>query len=446
MKKRIFMCALIALSICSATSLFAGGRSLNVNQSAEYCKTLNRVATNDADADLAYFNPAGTALLSDGLYLYLSNQAIIQPISIKSVGGHWNELVGIKDEYKAKKYGYMFPDLFLTYKKEKFAWSFGFIPAGGGGTATYPDGLQQIDATLPFMAPIINSIYSALGLGLGGGPMGPYVFSRFSGSSAIYGAQTSFAYAVLKDKVSLSAGYRFMYGDNSFDGKIVSPGGGYGGYIPLGSIFHATQRGSAHGVILGISAKPIENLTIALRGEWMSQLRLKTNSRDWFIVGLSDSSFRDGMSKAAQLPANLNAGIAYKIEGVQISGSFIYFFNQFALWNGKEKGYIGGYDVGLGLDYTLKAIPLNIGAGYLYANSGARPSGRDQMWEELNYHDVGIGLSYSFLNNTLKITVAEKLTFFEPENVNKGQMIRVLPVRVYKFGTNTSIGISYKVI
>ncbi len=443
MKKLLLICAFAVLTGFFASEVLAGGRNFNVNQSGEYVKTLNRVATNDSDADMAFFNPAGTSLVADGLYLYLSNQVILQPINIVPVGGHWNELAGIKDEYKAKKYGYMFPNIFLNYKKDNFAWSLGFLPIGGGGSATYPDGLQQIDATLQFMGPIINGFYSGLGLA---GPFGRIVVSKFDGSSAVYGGQTNISYAIIKNVLSIAAGYRFMYGDSTYDGKIYSPGGGYGGYIPMGSQFHATQRGSSHGVILGVSVKPVENLIIALRGEWMSQMRLKTNSRDWFIVGFSDSSFRDGMSKAAQMPANLNAGVAYKIEGLQISGSFIYYFNQFSYWNGKEKGYIGGYDAGLGLDYTFKSFPLNIGAGYLYSNSGARPSGRDQMWEELNSHSVSAGLSYSFLNNTLKITVAEWLAFFTPEDVNKGQMIKFLPARLHKMGYYTALGISYKVL
>jgi hypothetical protein len=443
MRKFLLFVSITIIVVCFSSEIFAGGRNLNVNQSGEYCKTLNRIATNDTDADRAYFNPAGTALVPDGLYLYLSNQIVIQPISIKPVGGHLNELAGIKNEYKAKKYGYMFPNIYLNYKKDRFAWSFGFVPIGGGGSASYPDGLQQIDATLKLMGPFINGIYSSYGLK---GPFGNFVISKFDGSSAVYGAQSSFAYAVIKDKLSLSVGYRFEYGDSTFDGKIYSPVGGYYGYIPAGSNFHATQRGMGHGIILGISAKPMDDLTVTLRGEWMSQMRLKTNSRDWLIVGMSDSSFRDGMSKAAQSPANLNAGIAYRINGLQLAASFIYFFNQFALWNGKEEGYTGGYDLGFGLDYTFKDFPLNIGAGYLFNNSGARPSGRDQMWEELNAHNVSAGLSYSFLNNTLKLTVAELLSFYTPEDVNKGSMLRILPARVTKTSYNTAIGISYKAI
>jgi hypothetical protein len=94
-------------------------------------------------------------------------------------------------------------------------------------------------------------------------------------------------------------------------------------------------------------------------------------------------------------PANLNAAVAYKINGLQIAGSFVYCFNQFAMWNGKEKGYTGRYDLGIGLDYTFNAFPLDIGEGYLFNNSGARPGGRDQLREELNANNVSAGLPSS---------------------------------------------------
>ena len=117
----------------------------------------------------------------------------------------------------------------------------GLIGIGGGGSAEYPNGLQQIDASLKLLGPIINGLYTSLGLGA---PFGPVVVSKFSGSSAVYGAQTSVAFALMKDKLGLSIGYRFEYGDSVFKGKIYSPGGAYGGYIPMGSEFHASQKGA----------------------------------------------------------------------------------------------------------------------------------------------------------------------------------------------------------
>jgi len=70
---------------------------------------------------------------------------------------------------------------------------------------------------------------------------------------------------------------------------------------------------------------------------------------------------------------------------------------------------------------------LNISRGYLYNNSGARPGGRDKIWEELNVFNVSAGLSNSFLDNSLKLTVAELLSLYTPEDINKGVVIRFFP-------------------
>jgi hypothetical protein len=448
MKKTVLMALTLAVFAGVPMALFAGGPTVNTNQSAEYCKVLHRIASTDPDA--AYFNPAGTAFMRDGLYLYLSNQTVYMPMQIRVRGGDANVYAGVsRGKYNILKYAWYFPSAYMVYRKGGWAWSIAGMPIGGGGNGEYKNGLQMIDALLGRSAAglgtLVNQLYNRVGIP--GNVINGPVLSRFSGSSTVYGVQTSVAYAFLEEKVSVSLGYRYMLGDQTYDAKLLSIGGAYGGILPLGSDFHARQTGMAHGIILGVSVRPVEGLTMGLRGEWNGPLRLTAKSHDALIVGMVDSGFMNGGKTHMQLPAIFNAGLSYRIEGVQISCSFIYYFNQFAQMKGKEKGYTGGIDTGIGIDYTFRKVPLNIGAGYLYNESGARPSARSQMSEELDSHNVGFGISYKF-NDDIMLTIALGYAYAAPANVNRGQAngLRLLPVLMHKEAYLAAIGLTCKVL
>ena len=87
MRKGLIAVGIIVLMVGLASSLQAGGIINKQNLSADYIRTLNRNAATDM-ADAAAFNPAGTAMMQDGLYLkadaiYLwkdySNQTAVRP-------------------------------------------------------------------------------------------------------------------------------------------------------------------------------------------------------------------------------------------------------------------------------------------------------------------------------------------------------------------------------
>jgi long-chain fatty acid transport protein len=448
MKNMLVVSSLCAMVIGITAALYAGAPNEVTNHGAEYCKTLNRAASTEPDA--VYNNPAGTALMADGLYLYLSNQFVYQPVDIMVRGGDANIYAGLsRGEYRGEKYALLLPDFYLVYKKNQLAVSVGLFGIGGGGEAKYNSGLQMIDALLntgPLgLGSQLDSLYGTL-FGLGG-PFGQAVVSKFSGSSNVYCGQVNLAYAFLNDRLSVSLGGRFMMGSQILDAKIFSPGGFYSGYVPFGSDFHSNQFGVAGGIVASVSARPIKDLTVSLRGEWNSPLRLNAKSTDYLIVGLVNSGYMNQGKTHMQMPALMAVGAAYQISGFQISASYIYYFNQFAQMKQREKGYTGGYDVGIGLDYTFKQIPLNIGIGYLWAFEGARPSIQDQLNEELDQHNWSIGFTWTFKHD-IKLTIAEIFSLYVPENVNRGAItgLRLIPAKFYKQSYDTAIGITYKVL
>ena len=87
MRKGLVGFMVLVVLVGLSSSVYAGGIINKQNLSADYIRTLNRNAANDM-ADAAAFNPAGTAMMQDGLYvkadaIYFwkdySNQTAIQP-------------------------------------------------------------------------------------------------------------------------------------------------------------------------------------------------------------------------------------------------------------------------------------------------------------------------------------------------------------------------------
>ena len=74
------------------------------------------------------------------------------------------------------------------------------------------------------------------------------------------------------------------------------------------------------------------------------------------------------------------------------------------------------------------------------------PAAATSSGKSSDANNVSAGLSYSFLNNTLKLTVAELISIYMPMDVNKGTMLKLLPARLHKMSYDTTIGISYKAI
>ncbi len=69
MKKRLFILSALAIAACH--SAYAGGVMTNTNQSVQFIRSLARGTSLDADA--AYYNPAGTAFMTDGLHFTIGN-------------------------------------------------------------------------------------------------------------------------------------------------------------------------------------------------------------------------------------------------------------------------------------------------------------------------------------------------------------------------------------
>ena len=205
MKKLTFIVAFTLM----VNAAFSIGLLTNNNQSAQFIRMMSRNASLDIDA--VYYNPAGLIKLENGWHFAINNQTIIQTKHIDSKFPLLND-----GKYQGDVFAPIFPTGFAVYKKDKWAFSFGFGPNAGGGTATFDRGLPSFE--IP-----ISKIPSALaGLALVDPSLavsGYDVDLKFDGSSIYWGLQVGATYKV-NEVFSVYGGVRYMPAKNTYQGTI----------------------------------------------------------------------------------------------------------------------------------------------------------------------------------------------------------------------------------
>jgi long-subunit fatty acid transport protein len=201
MKKTLLACMMV---VTSAFSTYAGGILTNANQSVQYVRMLSRNASTQLDA--VYFNPAGVMKLENGLHFGINNQTIFQTRTI-TTGADLNRKEFIGD-VKAP----VFPSAFAVYKMDKLAFSLGFGPNGGGGSADYKNGLPSFEKQIAVIPASLT---------LNGIPTNDYSANiSFSGQSVFWGIQLNGSYAI-NDIISVAAGVRVLLATNTYEGTIT---------------------------------------------------------------------------------------------------------------------------------------------------------------------------------------------------------------------------------
>jgi long-chain fatty acid transport protein len=194
------------LTILSATfvtgSLFAGGLVTNTNQSATWVRLPSRNASIETDA--VYYNPAGLMLMDNGFHFSINNQTIFQTRTVETTYPYLNS-----GTFKGTVTAPIFPSIYAAYKLDKFAFSVGFMPIGGGGGATYEDGLPSFEMSQSDLVPALAT------KGATAYNMDVY----FKGSSIFFGFQGAVSYKI-NDWISVAAGARYVTAKNTYEGFL----------------------------------------------------------------------------------------------------------------------------------------------------------------------------------------------------------------------------------
>lgn len=188
---------------------YAGGLLTNTNQSAQFIRMMSRNASTDIDA--VYFNPAGLIHLEDGWHFAFHSQTIYQTKTVESNFPLLND--GL---YEGVVEVPIFPSAFAVYKNEDWAFSLGFGPNGGGGSATFDRGLPSFEIPITKVVPGLaglTQINPALNV------TGYSADLSFEGSSVFWGIQLGATYLV-NDIFSVYGGVRYLPAKNSYRGTI----------------------------------------------------------------------------------------------------------------------------------------------------------------------------------------------------------------------------------
>jgi long-subunit fatty acid transport protein len=187
--------------------VFAGGLLTNGNQSAQYIRMLSRNASTDYDA--VYFNPAGLMKLENGFFVSVQSQTLFQTKTITSGYPYLNS-----STYDGKVTVPVFPTAFAIYKMDKFAFSLGFGPNSGGGSAEYGTGLPSFEKTISSLVP------SLAGLAKIGQTITNYKTDiSFKGESIFWGIQGGVTYKI-NEMFSVYGGARYVPATNTYTGYI----------------------------------------------------------------------------------------------------------------------------------------------------------------------------------------------------------------------------------
>ena len=190
---------------------FAGDYLTNTNQNTAFLRMIARGASIDVDG--VYSNPAGLAFLpKDGLQVALTIQSAYQTRDIAATSPLWTmDGQTTVRNYEGKASAPVIPSIHAVYKKGDWAFSGSFAIVGGGGKASFDNGLPMFDAAAISLATSAS-----------GGILKPNMYninSAMEGRQYIYGFQLGASYKI-NEHFAVFAGARMNYFTGGYKGFL----------------------------------------------------------------------------------------------------------------------------------------------------------------------------------------------------------------------------------
>ncbi len=412
------------------------------NLSAKWIRSTVRNATLDGGADMVNFNPAGLALLNDGLYLSLSNQTLFR------YPKHEFTFASVDYSFEQDGIDPFVPMLYAAYKKNKWAVSSGMYISGGGGAAKYPNG--SVNTTLMGYKTMmfLNLAY-----------FGVYSYTTLSNesldaSSFYLTVPLAFSYA-LSDKLALSAGARYIRGINKTKAELLISGAGAPDY-PITVDYSTAANG--FGGVFGVDYKVTDKLNLAIHYETKVKLDFEADKNK----GTMELQ-PDGTKSRRDLPAVLNAGISYDITpNFTAAADFNWYFQKNADW-GTTDVVIGSdtikydnsdlagdvYTANLGFYYRIKKLQLSAGGSYtrfIYPNKSDMELYYTNIgvYETIKYDNLSIGIGAGYkISEKVEIDLGLARTFWKDKTVNDAAAGN-MPVHLSDKSYVLAIGVDFR--
>lgn len=457
---------LLTFAFISFLHSYAGGILTNTNQSARFARLFALEASTNTDA--AYYNPAGTIKLSDGFHFSFSNQSAFQERKIKATfppfaTGVGNDKNPTKD-FIGKASAPIIPSFQAVYRVGNWALSGAIGITGGGGKATFNDGLPMFEAPISLLPSVISSKNLAFP---NLGSIKPTTYSMDShmkGTNYIFGAQLGGAYKI-NDMFSVYGGFRLNIVHNKYEGYIrdvsmnLFTASGNNSMINVSDAINSviTQMGTAlppakleeltvlaastankelESKQSGWGVAPIlglhfswEKLNIGVKYEFKTALDVENNTkRD--DTGL----FKNGVNTAHDIPALFSIGASYQLfESLTINLGYHHFFDKNAsMANDKQKALKSGTNEYLfGAEYKINKLFL-VSAGGQVTRYGMADGYQSDLSFSVNSYSLGFG---GAVNVSEKVQINVGYFFTDYSNFNMNTPVSLAGNKVAEYPT-----------
>ena len=338
MKKRVLLCA--ALMMMPLMS-FAGGYLTNTNQHAAFLRMLSRGAAIDVDA--AFSNPAGLSFLpTDGLRVGVSVQSAFQTRNIDATFGTYSGFDPLSGQpkvsetpyhkyYKGKAAAPVIPSVFAAYKKGDWTISGFFAITGGGGKASFNDGLPMFESSA--MAGIFKESLTGYISSGGKSPiLTPEMYSISSamdGRQYIYSLQLGLGYRIT-DWLSAFAGGRMNYFSGSYEGYLNAMlKQNLGGTQLMSLALDCNQTGWGLTPVVGIDAE-YGKFNFGAKYEFKTNLNIENNTKRLEYPESAETlvgAYKHGVNTPSDIPSLLSVAVSYKFLPVLKASVEYHFFD-----------------------------------------------------------------------------------------------------------------------
>lgn len=422
------MISIVMLMVSITTS--AGGYLTNTNQHVSFLRMIARGASIDIDG--VYSNPAGLSFLpKDGLYMSVNFQSAYQTRLIDATFPLFPE-EGNTRHYKGTASAPVIPSLQAAYKNGKWVISGSFAIVGGGGKASFNNGLPMFDAM------VMSGIRQQ-----SGGLLTPQMYSinsAMDGRQYIFGTQLGASY-LITDRISVFAGGRMNYFSGGYEGFLTAARKDNG--TVLSSIeLDCDQTGWGVTPILGADMK-FGKLNIGLKYEFLTKLNIENDTHKNVVNGTEGAleAYRNGVNTPNDIPALLTVAAGYEIlPTLRASVEYHHFFDKQAGMAGdKQKTLTRGtheYLAGVEWDVTKR---FSLSAGVQRTDYGLSDDFQSDTSFSCDSYSVGLGGKVN-LSEKLALNVAYFWTDYSKYTKQTATMTSVYDRTNKVFG----VGVDYR--
>lgn len=404
-----------AATLIVSIPTFAGDYLTNTNQNAAFLRMVARGASIDIDG--VYSNPAGLAFLpEDGFHLSLTGQSAYQTREILATSPLWT-LDGNTTEryYKGTASAPIIPSFHGAYKKDKWVISASFAITGGGGKASFDNGLPMFDALA------IGGIYTNAQLtGLVGKPVTPDMYeinSAMDGKQYIYGVQLGVSYR-FNNWLSAFIGGRMNYVKSGYEGYLKAQmKEEFGGMALTNLELDCDQSGWGLTPIIGLDAK-LGRWNLAAKYEFQTNLNIENKTNKLEVpVGTPEEvikPYADGEQTPSDIPAFLSVAAGYEILPTLRASVEYHFFDdkRAGMLNDRQKTLKHGtHEYLAGIEWDIIKY-LTISGGFQKTDYGLSDDFQTDTSFYCSSYSLGFG-ARARLNDALSLDIAYFWTTYD---------------------------------